>query len=83
MLQLQVTCSSRSCRLRCHVAFLTIVEVANGGAVLATGGVVDLPSIPPRLSRDGFLCSGPGIHGVSGWTLGSAEKEETIRNEMF
>lgn len=57
-----------------HKAFLTIVEVANGGAVLATGGVVDLPSIPPRLSRHGLLCGGPRIHRVSGWTLGAAER---------
>lgn len=83
MLQLQMTCSSRSHCLRCQKTFLTIVEVANGGAVLATGGVVDLPSIPPRLCRDGLLCGGPGIHRVSGWTLTTAEKEETIRDEMF
>lgn len=54
--------------------FLTVTEVADGGAVLAAGGVVDLPSVPPWLSGNGLLHGGPGIHRLSGRTLGSADR---------
>lgn len=55
---------------------LTVAEVTDGGAVLATGGVVDLPGIPPRLSGDGLLHVGPRIHRLSGQTLGSAGRRK-------
>lgn len=42
--------------------FLTIVKIADGGAVLAAGGIVDLSCVPPGLRRDLFFCAGTGAH---------------------
>lgn len=53
---------------------LTVAEVADGGAVLAAGGVVDLPRVPPRLGGDGLLHGGPALHHLRGRTLGSADR---------
>lgn len=46
----------------CHQVLLTIVKIANGGAVLAAGGVVDLSGVPPGQLRNLFLHACAGSH---------------------
>jgi len=54
---------------------LTRGEIADGGAELAAGRVVDLPRIPPGLRGHLFVGAGAGAHLVSGRTLRPAGKK--------
>lgn len=54
-------------------ALLTVGEIANGRAELATRGVVDLPRVPPRLKRHLLLCAVGSTHLLSGRALGPAQ----------
>jgi len=49
---------------------LLIVEISDRGAVLATGGIVDLPRVPTGLRRDLFLHGGARPHVLTRRTLG-------------
>lgn len=62
---------------RIMVVLLTIAEVADGGAVLAAGRVVDLLCAPSRLGRDLFFGAASRSNRVSGRTLGPAEKRRS------
>lgn len=55
---------------KCHRVLLTIVKIANGGAVLAAGGIIDLPCVPPGLRRDLFFCASTGAHLLTWRALG-------------
>lgn len=56
---------------------LTVAEVADGGAVLAAGRVVDLLRAPSRLGRDQFFGAASRSDRVSGWTFGPAERRRS------
>lgn len=47
---------------KCHRVPLTIVKIANGGAELAAGRIVDLSCIPPGQGRDLFFCAAARPH---------------------
>lgn len=59
------------------VVLLTVAEVADGGAVLAAGRVVDLLRAPSRLGRDLFFGTASRSDRVSGRTLGPAERRRS------
>lgn len=51
------------------IILTTIVKIADGGTVLATWGVVDLPCVPSGQRRDLFFCAATRTHLLTRWTL--------------
>lgn len=57
---------------------LTVVKVADGGAVLATGRIVDLPCVSPRLRRNQFFCTGRRANHLARRALGPTKHRGRI-----
>lgn len=63
-------------------SFLTVVKVADRGAVLPAGGVVDLPCVPPGLRRNLFFRAASRTNRLARRTLGPANtQEEEMRTQ--